>query len=251
MSKHVSILLLLIGLTTTCLGQKTFILSLQDKRGFVAVTAGGNMPIGAFGSRTSPDQKAGMAAPGLTLSVSAGFRALERFGLMAQATQHRNAIQTDALLGAVYHAATDVWTVKADNWNITTFMAGPYITVPKGRFSIDGHLLAGWAQATMPNTAMAGTIGTTTMSVQTTGSQTGGLAFGAGAGLRYRLCPDLSATINADYSYSQLTFNNLTSRAVSSNGVSESLPYSSDRQIGLVSVSVGLAFLFGNSNRPF
>ena len=177
--------------------------------------------------------------------------ALDRFGLMVQATQHRNAIQTDALLGAVYHANTDVWTVKADNWNVTTFMAGPYITVPKGRFSVDGHLVAGWAQATMPNTAMAGTIGTTTMSVQTTGSQTGGLALGAGASLRYRLCPDLSANLNADYSYSQLTFNNLTSRAVSSNGVSESLPYSSDRQIGLVSISVGLAFLFGNSNRPF
>jgi hypothetical protein len=241
----------LVGLVQASFGQKAFILSMQDKKAFVSVSAGVSLPLGEYGSGTANTQRACMAGSGLAASLSAGYRVFDRFGLMAKAEHHRNAFRTRALINSVDAGATTDWTANAGDWSVTTIMAGPYLTVNKGRFSADGRLLAGWAQATMPDTQLSGSYGAGVMSVQTVGSQSSALAAGGGATLRYRLNPWLAAHANADFSYAVLTFDDLSSKAWSSSGISETPFYSSDRQICVVSACVGLTLLLVNANRPF
>ena len=249
--KKLFVTVLAVGLTSTAFCQKTFILTHQDKKGFVAVSAGASLPVGEFANCSPSNNQACMAGSGLAFNAAAGLHVAGPVGLMIRGEQHRNAVNTGAMLDALYRNDSDVWTAKADNWSILSVMAGPYVSIPMGRFSVDGRLLAGRALAVLPNTSMAGNFGTTEVSVKTTGSQSTAMVYGGGASLRYRLGRATSLHVNADYSRAEFTFNNLTSIATSTNGRSESLTYSSTRTIGIVSVSAGVAILLGNRYHPF
>lgn len=250
--KKLFITALAAGMTTVSFCQKTFILSHQDKKGFFALSAGTSLPVGRFASCSPTDEQACMAGQGLAFNISAGYRVAGPVGLMIRGEQHRNSINTEAMLNALYRNDTDIWTAKADNWSIMTVMGGPYVSIPLGgRFSVDARVLAGRALAVLPNTAMAGNFGTTEMSVKTTGSQSSALSLGGGLSLRYRLGRSFALHLNGDYSRAQFIFNNLTSTASSDNGHSESAKYSSNRTVEVVSVSGGIALLFGNKYRPF
>lgn len=249
--KKLFVTVLAAGMTTVAFCQKTFILSHQDKKGFFAVSAGASLPVGKFASCSPTDGQACMAGQGFAFNASAGFRIAGPVGLMVRGEQHRNTVNTSAMLDALYRNDTDVWTAKADNWSVLTVMAGPYISIPIGRFSVDGRLLAGRALAVLPNTSMAGNFGATEMSVKTTGSQSTALALGGGVSLRYRLGRSTSLNLNADYSRADFMFTNLTSTATTGSIRSASSDYSSDRVVSIVSVSAGVAILFGNGYRPF
>ncbi|GAB2529104.1 hypothetical protein [Spirosoma aerophilum] len=249
--KKLFITVLAAGMTTAAFCQKTFILSHQDKKGFFAVSAGASLPVGRFASCVPSDNEACMAGQGLAFNVSAGFKVAGNVGLMIRGEQHRNTVNTNAMLNALYRNDTDVWTAKADNWSVLSVMAGPYVSIPMGRFSVDGRLLAGRALAVLPNTDMKGNFGTTEMSVKTTGSQSTALSLGGGLSLRYRLGRSTSVHVNADYSQAEFTFNNLTSIATNGSVRSESSAYSSTRMVSMVSVSAGFAVLFGTRYRPF
>jgi hypothetical protein len=249
--KKLFVTVLAAGMTTASYCQKTFILSHQDKKGFFAISAGASLPIGRFASCSPVDEQAGMADRGISMSLSAGYRFVGPVGVMVRAEQHRNAVQTQGMLANLYRNETDVWTARADNWSVTTFMGGPYVSIPFGRFMVDARVLAGQATAVLPNTAMNGNFGREEMSVKTTGAQSTATAFGGGLSVRYRLGRSFSLHVNGDYTRSQFRFDNLTSTAWSSNGRSESSNFSSDRIVSMVSVSAGISVLFGNGNRPF
>lgn len=249
--KKLFLTVLAAGITTAAFCQKTFILSHQDKKGFLAASAGSSLPVGQFASCSPADNEACMAGQGLALNLAAGYRIAGPVGLMIRGEQHRNAVNTSAMLEALYRNDSDVWTAKADNWSILTVMAGPYLSVPFGRFGLDARLLAGRALAVLPNTSMAGNFGRTEMVVKTTGAQSVALSLGAGVSLRYRLGRAMSLQLNADYSRAEFTFKNLTTTAISNNARSESSTYNSTRTIGVVSVSAGVAVLFSTKYRPF
>ena len=249
--KRMFLIGLAVGLATSSFGQKAFILSHQDKRGFFALSAGGSLPIGRFASCSPIDEEAGMAGLGTALSLSAGYRLVGPVGLMVRGEQQQNAIKTYALLDGLYRNETDTWTANADDWSVTTVMAGPYLLIPMGRFTLDTRLMAGRAWASLPNTDMSGNFGAVDMSVKTTGSQSEATALGGGVSLRYRLGRSLSLHLNSDYTRARFKFNNLTAMAQSVNGRSESSLFSSGRTVSTVSVSAGIAVLFGNVNRPF
>lgn len=242
---------LIVGMATISFGQKAFILSYQDKKGFLGLSAGGSLPIGQFASCAPTDKQAGMAAMGTALNLSAGYRLTGRVGLMIRGEQQRNAIQTYALLNDVYPSETDTWNASADDWSVTTVMGGPYLLFPMGRFTLDTRLLAGRAWAVLPGTRMSGNFGSVNVSVQTTGSPSTATALGGGVSVRYRLGRSLSVHLNGDYTRARFLFDNLTTTAQSNNGRSESSLYSSSRTVSTVSVSAGIALLFGNANRPF
>ncbi len=249
--KHLALLVLTVGLNTASFGQKSFILSHQDKRGFFALAAGGSVPIGQFASHSAIDKQAGMAGQGLAFNVSAGYRLVGRVGLMVRGEHHRNPVRTDALINALYRNEADAWTANADNWTVTTFMGGPYVTFPMKRFSLDARLLAGRAMAALPGTAMAGNFGEVQMAVRTTGAASQAWAYGGGLTLRYRLGRSFALHLNGDYAQSTMTFDNLSSEVQSNADRSQRATFSSNRFIRVVSVSAGVSVLFGNSLRPF
>ena len=242
---------LAVVMATTAFCQKTFILAHQDKKGFIAASAGISLPVGSFGACNNTVPEACMAGQGFAFNAAIGYRIAGPVGLMVRGEQHRNTVNTGAMLDALYRNDSDIWTAKADNWSVMTVMAGPYFTIPLGRFSADARLLAGRALAVLPNTFMSGNFGRTEMSVTTTGSQSTALALGGGVSLRYRLGRVTSLHIDADYSRAEFTFANLTSTAISANNRSESLSYSSDRTVSVVGVSAGLSILFGTKYHPF
>lgn len=242
---------LAVGIATTAFCQKTFILAHQDKKGFIAASAGVSLPVGSFANCISTNAQACMAGQGLAFNAAIGYRIAGPVGLMIRGEQHRNSVNTAAMLDALYRNDSDIWTAKADNWSVMTVMAGPYFTIPMGRFSADARLLAGRALAVLPNTSMSGNFGRTEMSVTTTGSQSTALALGGGISLRYRLGRLTSLHLDADYSRAEFTFANLTSTATSNDNRSQSLPYSSERTISVVGVSAGLAILFSTKYYPF
>ncbi|GAB3962047.1 hypothetical protein GCM10028805_62190 [Spirosoma harenae] len=192
-----------------------------------------------------------MAGEGLAFNVSAGYRVAGNVGLMIRGEQHRNTVNTGAMLSSIYQKNSGNWTARADNWSVMTVMAGPYFSLPMGRFSVDARLLAGRALAVLPNTAMNNSSGHTEMSLKTTGSQSGAMAYGGGLSLRYRLGLSTAILLNADYSRADFTFDNLKSTAVNGGVRSESAVYSSDRVVSVVSASAGIAILFGTKYHPF
>lgn len=242
---------LMAGLTTVTYCQKAFILAHQDKRGFVGVSAGASLPTGHFGSRVLLDNQASMASQGIAIALSGGYRIVGKVGLMVRAEHHQNPLQTDALVATVDHSENGHWTTRADNWAITTLMAGPYVSVPLNRFTLDARLLAGTARASLPGTLMGGNFGNVEMWVQTSGGQSSAMALGGGLSLRYRLGRILAANLNGNYSQAMFSFSNLSSKASTSTGRLETATFSSDRPVSVVSVSAGLSFLFGDRYRPF
>ncbi len=249
--KRYLLTLLAVGMVTFSFGQKAFILSYQNKKGFFALSAGSSLPVGRFASCSPVDKQAGMAAIGTALSLSTGYRLTGRMGLVVRGEQHRNAIQTHALLTDLYPSETGTWDASADAWSVTTVMGGPYLIFPMGRFTLDMRLLAGRAWAVLPNTSISGNLGAVDVLVKTTGAPSAATALGGGLSVRYRLGRSLSVHLNGDYTRARFMFNNLTTTAQSNNGRSESSQYSSGRTVSTVSVSAGIALLFGNANRPF
>lgn len=240
------------GMTTASFCQKTFILSHQDKKGFFAASAGASVPVGRFASCSPTDNQACMAGEGFAFNVSAGYRMVGPVGLMVRGEQHRNTVNTGAMLSAISQSNASNWTAKADNWSVMTVMAGPYVSLPMGgRFSLDARLLAGRALAVLPNTSVAGMVGRSEMSVKTTGSQSTAMAYGAGLSVRYRLGLNTAVLFNADYSQAAFTFDNVTSTTTSGTSRPESATFSSDRTVNVVSASAGIAILFGTKYRPF
>ncbi|QJW91580.1 hypothetical protein HNV11_20445 [Spirosoma taeanense] len=234
-----------------CQSQKSFILSYQDKKGFFAVSAGGSLPLGRFASCSVTDSKAGMAGQGLAVNAAIGYRIVGPVGLMVRGEQHQNALQTHELIDAASRANSTVWTAKADNWSITTLMAGPYISIPMERFSLDARLLVGQAMTRLPETAMSAKFGDVNMLVKTTGSPNAAVALGGGVSLRYRLGRCLSLHLSGDYTHSQFTFDAVTSKSLSSYGTLQTSRFNCQRVMSVVSASAGLMVLFGNHYRPF
>ena len=250
--KKLVLFLLAASLSTAAFCQKSFILAHQTKNGFLTVGGGGSLPINKFASVSSVDKQAGFASAGVSLNVSAGYKVAGPVGLMVRAEQHHNAVNTDAMLKSLYRTETDVWVASPAQWTATTFMAGPYVTFPMGRLSVDVRLLAGQARATLPNTFMHGNFGTTETTVENTGGQSQALALGGGLAVRYRLGRCLSLQYTTDYTRTNLPFAGLTTTVWSSStGRSQTSTYDGNRALEVLSGSVGVVFLFGNGNRPF
>ncbi len=239
------------GLSTVSVAQKAFILSHQDKKGFVDASAGVSVPIGHFASCSPLDEQASMAGRGLAFNVSAGYRLMGRVGLMVRGEHLRNGVQTNSLINALYRNDTDQWTANAGNWAVTTLMAGPYVTIPLSRFSVDARLLGGRMMATLPGTAMAGNFGDVRIVVHTSGAESQAMAYGGGVTLRYRLGRSLSLHLNGDYTQSSLKFDNLSSVVQSNDDIPQRATFSSTRIVSVVSLSAGVSVLFGNRLRPF
>lgn len=249
--KYLCFLALIVGLTTASFGQKAFILSYQEKRGFASLSAGTSVPVSHFASRSSVDERAGMAGRGVAVNASAGYQLLGRVGLMVRGEHLRNPLQTSGLINTLYRNETDTWTASADNWTVTTLLGGPFVTLPLNRFALDARLLAGLALAKLPATLLAGNFGEERMVIRTSGGRGQAWAYGGGLTLRYRLGRSLALHANGDYTRSAMRFNDLSSEVQSGGNRSQRATFGSDRLLSVVSVSAGASVLFGNSRRPF
>jgi len=192
-----------------------------------------------------------MAIKGFTTNVTAGYRLIGPVGIMARYERTRNQMQTTGMLDMVYRADGDNWTAKAGQWSISTIMAGPYVSIPAGLFTIDVRAMAGQMTASCPATSMEGKFADIPLAVRTNSAVAKATTYGTGLTLRYRLSTSFALQVNTDYSHANVKFHEMTTSSSTGFEREQTATYSSQKPISFVSVSAGITFLFGNRNRVF
>jgi hypothetical protein len=232
--------------------QKNFILDRQPKRGFVALSGGVSQPMGRFANLDGTDEQSGMAGRGVALNLSAGYLLAGPVGLTVRAEHAKNALQTAGLLSSFYRQEGDTWTATAGDWTITTVMAGPYVTLPLGRISLDVRAMAGRTAVVCPATSLLGQSGGIEFSVRSEQCRGQAMAYGTGVTARYRLGLNTALNLSADYTQSTVPLETTTT-SQSDTGFfrDQSATYTVQKPISVVSVSAGISILFGNRNRVF
>lgn len=248
--KSLCIALIFLCQATVSMAQKSFILHYQPKLGFVSVSVGSSQPVGDFASRQASDRQAGLAETGRVMSVAAGFRVFGAVGLMGRFQQQINYMNAASLLALPYLEAADTRLATADKWTMTTALAGPYVSLPIGRFSLDLRALAGPATAGCPATSVEGQYGEVPMAVKTSRGQSRSMAYSGGLTLSYRLGRSLAAQVSTDYSTARFTFTDMTRTTQDGARLQTSL-VSGEKTISTLNVQAGMTFLFGNRYRPF
>ncbi len=244
--------LLFVSLSGFVLGQKSFILSYQPKNGFIHIAAGPALPLGAFANQSATTTGAGLAMKGLGTQVSVGYRLFGPIGIMARVEQSQLAMQTTGLSERpISQDSTYNRQATAGSWQTTSLMAGPYVSIPMGRFSVDMRLLVGQVRAVCPRVNLTGQIGEDELvSVETRQATGTATATSMGLSVRYRVGRSLAFQVNGDYSQTDVPFQEMTS-TWQQGGRSQEFQFDSRQQIHTLNVSAGLTLLFGNRSRVF
>ena len=235
--------------------QKAFIFNSQQKNGFVSLSLGASQPLGTFGKRTAEADENGLAMRGQTWSVMAGYRLAGPFGLMGRYDETQNGIDTKALTANIIQSAGDnlqgsTPAGQTGRWQSRTFMAGPFITIPLGRFALDVRALAGQAWATCPETCVQGKLNQTETLIRTENREAKALASGAGISLRFRVSPTVGLHVNGDYSTARFTFSNVPLESRYGN-LTQQLMYNSQKTLSTATLSAGITIQFRARNRVF
>jgi hypothetical protein len=250
--KHVLLCLSFLAVPGFVLAQKAFILSYQPKNGFVHMAAGSSLPLGSFGDQCVTTAGAGLALPGLSLQFSAGYRLAGPVGLMVRVEQSQMALQTANLAERVISEdSTYNRQATAGAWQTTSLLAGPYLRIPLGRFSVDLRVLAGQVRAVCPMVNLTGEVGEDELvSVITPQATATATATSFGLSVSYRLGRSLAFQVNGDYNRADVAFPGMTSRW-QQGARSQDVQFDSRQRMNTLSLSAGLSILFGNRKRVF
>lgn len=242
-------LLIVMGLVTLdflpAFAQKSFILSHVDRRGYLNVSVGSNIPMNDFLGKNNQDvMPRETMMRGQAFQVQTGYRITRHLGVVGSLTHCINPTNTNLILHQAETAGYGSnWQTNAKLWNCTSLMAGPYITFSPGRWMLDVRLQAGYALVQKPETIMSGDILSLPMEIKTTGERRGGLSAGFGTSVRYKIGRNLAFGLHADYVVTKAKFDNLQKIvALSDIVVSEEI----QRQTfgGSLNVGAGICFLF-------
>lgn len=252
--KRISILFLLLLTASVGMAQKAFIYNTLQKNGFISISAGITQPLGTFGQLTG-EENSGMAIRGQSMSVSGGYRMAGPLGLMARYEQTYNGIDPTAMLGRYSQFAGSELTVsaaagRAGQWQTRSIMAGPYVTIPIGRVSLDVRALAGQIWATCPETCIQGKLGSVNMMVRTDNQESKAISAGIGLTARYRLTPAVALHINGDYSSAAFNFANVPVESQLGN-IAQQSTTNSQKKLSMAIFSVGLTIQFRARNYVF
>jgi|GEM_PF-970508 len=228
--------------------QRTFILSRQDKRGFVNVSTGLSWAVGDFASLSPTNPQAGLAGRGTVTQLSVGFRLTRTTGLMASLSQAQNQTHTEPLIisARLAHPTLSAsWKAAADPWLTRALLVGPYTTLPLGRFSADFRVLGGYAVASCPLTLVQHPSADRPVQIFSESQQSQNLAYSVGGTLRYRLGTIVGLQLNADYLQTRSQYNDLPTNTSIGSNRTQTLS-SGQKTVSLFNLSAGLTFLFTN-----
>ena len=252
--KRTSLLLLFMLPAFVATAQKAFIFNTLQKNGFISLSAGISQPMGTFGKLTG-EQTSGMAIRGQSMSVSGGYRLAGPLGLMARYEQTANGIDPSAMSGQYIQSAGDQLSVtaadgRAGQWQTRSIMAGPYVTIPIGRVSLDVRAMAGQIWATCPETYVQGRVNRQTTMIRTDNQESKAISAGIGLTARYRLTPAIALHINGDYASAAFTFADVPVET-RMGSVSHQSTFTSQKSLSIATLSVGLTIQFRARNYVF
>lgn len=238
-----AVVLLLIDLPI--FAQKSFILSHVDRRGYLNVSVGSNVPMNDFLSKNNEDvMPRETMVRGQAFQVQAGYRLTRHWGVVGSLTHCINQTNTNLILRQAETAGYGSnWQTNAKLWNCTSVMAGPYVTFSPGRWMLDVRIQGGYALVLKPETIMNGNILSLPMEIKSTSEKRGGLSAGIGTSVRYKVGRNIALGLHADYVVTKATFENLQ-KVVTLTDVMISEQIQRQSFGGSLNVGAGVCFLF-------
>ena len=224
-------------------GTKSIKLNDNDPTGYIVAGGGIGIPLGEYRYIVLDDSKSGFAQNGFNSFIEFAMPiAKSKFGFAANIGYYNNSIDNISV-GAQQTAQANngaTYVLTADNYKLSTVLAGVYITIPIQRFSIDFKGLAGVSLFTYPaqtiNSFYNGQTGAASSEVSTTAA----FAYGGNVTVRFAVVKHFcllvqTGVIHTDPNYSGTFINPVT-------GASSS--FSGDQPITILYISGGLGFQF-------
>ena len=223
----------------------------QEKKGFVAVSIGGSIPISNYAATDSTrGSGSGYAKTGVNLNLTAGYKFLPFMGAMIKVDASANKFDIETFAQQV-SSPTVQTTATASPYSMGSVFLGPFFSFSTEHVDFDLHTLVGASSMSFPKIGVTQSIPGYPISIKSTfeipASAT--FAYNVGAGLKIKFGGPVSLLLNADYFGAEYHYTNLKttreSAVLGSSSTSSVIDKRSYKQkVDLVNLTVGVAFNF-------
>ncbi len=250
---RLSLTTLLLFVTGVAWSQKAFIFNTQQKNGFVSLAIGTSHPMGTLVQKPG-DLGINLALRGQALSLATGYRLAGPLGLMARYEHITNTIDPSG--NAPGQTATGLTnnvltaTGQTERLQSRSIMAGPYLTVPVGRFAFDLRALAGQIWINSPLNSPSAAMNRPENAARAGNEQATALVAGVGLTTRFRLTPCVALHVSGDYSSATFSYGNVPVASPLGSYAPQTTQFS-QKTLRSATFSVGLTFQFKSRNTVF
>jgi len=182
---------------------------------YVSFSIGPAFPLSVLNSKDVQKDIAGFAITGFNTNLSLDFQPLKNIGFSLLIKQATYPVKTKALAAKyAYLNPGSSFTIEADDWDIGGEFVGVYGIVPLGDSSKIALTFRGYI-GLMSGSTPAYLIkeekntGSQIWTEQAMGGTEGNFGYVLGGDLRFRIKPRLDFVINADYLFSEQSFNHI------------------------------------------
>ena len=202
-----------------------------QKRHYLGFNVGAALPTGNFASTDFNNDKAGLAKTGLNVNLEGAGYIIPFVGIAGSLGAFTNSINADN-----YNTVTGKATVN--KWQNGYVMAGPIVTLPIGKFSIDGKVLFGVVGTKTPNIKIDYANGSSTLYDEKFMVNFG---YSVGGSIRYNLLSRLALKLNCDYISSNQSVT--TNAKYNAPGQTESTSPDYTEHIDVRNINIGLGLV--------
>lgn len=220
----------------------------QSTRQYLGLTIGPSFPLSDFAKIDLSDSTAGFAKTGINLKLIYSYRFTHNFGIQAHFVYNSNNLDNMAISSeaAIEKPSFSFSTESSQSWSTGGIYVGPFLRFPfTDNFSWELRGLMGLTGGYSPQFTIRGTNTETGQKTEyyREFSRTFGFGLSAGTGFKYRI-KNYLVLLNADYYYSNLTFNDITGWGWTNEDNLTGTPYnfSTQQKISNIAVTIGFAY---------
>jgi len=220
----------------------------QSTRQYLGLAIGPSFPLSDFAKADLSDTTSGFAKTGLNLKLIYSYRFTHNFGIQAHFVYNSNSIDNMAISrdAELENPAFSFSTVSSQSWSTGGIYVGPFLRFPfTDDFSWEIRGLIGVAGGYSPQFTIRGTNTETGEKTEyyREFARTIGFGLSTGTGFKYRINNYL-ILLNADYYYSDLTFNDVTGWGWTDEQNPNGTPYnfSIKQKVSNIAVTIGFAY---------
>lgn len=220
--------------------QTNFILSTLQPKTFVNVSVGYSNPAWTpFGKN-----KYDYMSDGQSLQLAIGHRIGRQLGVVTSYSYVTNTVLADGLVNSIpVKFEPGTWESSATNCTLQSYMAGPMLSLQKGRFLFDFQLTAGLAVATSSRMELAAPDIRPAIQMTTPSRTAQALSTGLGTTIRFKLTRWLAVQANAHYITADVRYKDMVQEITIGPQQSRE-PMAAHQPVGVLNTGGGLSILF-------
>lgn len=220
----------------------------QSTRQYLGLSIGPSFPLSDFAKTDISDSTSGFAKTGVNFKFIYSYRITHNFGIQAHFVYNSNNLDIQALSNEASKEfpSYSFSTESKQGWSTGGIYAGPFLRFPfTDKLSWEIRGLIGLSGGYSPQFTIRGTNTETGEKTEyyREFSRTYGLGLSAGSGFKYRV-KNYLVLLNADYYYSDLTFNEVTGWGWTDDENLTGTPYnfSTQQKVNNIAVTIGFAY---------